>query len=170
MGEPSDAAFWCPGCRRSLEGIANTKVSEGSITSTEGAPATSPRPDSATNDAGCTVKMAQLPNAFWKQLLSQCFCTLCSVRPWSETALKAAGSEQHCAHRRHSRRCCFGAWRTAPNAPLRRVVCDSCYAGLLLVGRGGSWITRFSQALASVATGSEVAERRQPKRGPVRIM
>ena len=52
-----------------LEGIANMKV----ITSAEGASATSPRPDGATGYTGCTVEMAQLPNAFWKQLLSPVF-------------------------------------------------------------------------------------------------
>ena len=56
-----------------LEGIANTKVSEGSVASAEGASATSPRPDGAASYTGCTVEMAQLPNAFWKQLLSPVF-------------------------------------------------------------------------------------------------
>ena len=94
-----------------LKGIANKNVSERSLTCAEGASATSPRPDGVTSYTGCTIKVAELRNAFWEQPLSPVFLTMCSMRPRSESALQAEGSEPYCAQRRYSQGCCFGRAR-----------------------------------------------------------
>ena len=53
-----------------LKGIANKRVSERSISSTDGASVASPRPDGVTGHTGCTVETAQLGNALLGELLS----------------------------------------------------------------------------------------------------
>ena len=59
-----------PGLSPVLEGSPNTKFSEKSITSAEGASATTPRPDGATSDTSSAVETAQKPHAVWKQRLT----------------------------------------------------------------------------------------------------
>ena len=64
----------------------------------------------------------------------------------------------------------LGYWHRMPRFVETSVTRVALVCWSVPVVRGGSWIARFSQTLANVATVSQVAERKQPKRGTVRIM